>query len=378
MKVIWVSSYLPRSCGIAYYSEHYISALKKYAKSKNKKINFKILSHTDAKLADFPIIDNVNDLNWHKKTFDKIKKESPDLVHFQHEYGLYETKKDNNKRFVELLRMLENEKIPTVVTYHSVYEKLPKNQAGFVDETLKLASAGIVHEKYQEDNLPNNISFTPKNVYVIPHGSREDIKIDKKKSKEGFGYAKDFIVGSAGLADERKGYLELIDQWPKVVKKHPNAILALELKPHFTLPTRKYIVEVTKKMVNSAVSENIQLTVRDYNAEGFYKRLASFDVLVLPYKSESQSGVLAHGFAVGVPSVVTDIEGLGAEIRNSRSGIAVKDRDKFYVAINKLLDSKKLREKYSKNARDYVKNVNGWKIVAKKTFDVYEDILDKF
>lgn len=55
-KVVWISSYLPRSCGIAYYSENYITALKKYAEKHNKEVSFMIIAHTDAKLADYPII----------------------------------------------------------------------------------------------------------------------------------------------------------------------------------------------------------------------------------------------------------------------------------------------------------------------------------
>ena len=112
--------------------------------------------------------------------------------------------------------------------------------------------------------------------------------------------------------------------------------------------------------------------MKDYGEMDFYKRLLSFDVLVLPYKSESQSGVLAHGFSVGVPAIVTDIEGLGAEIKNSKAGVAVKNREYFYRAIIKMLSSKKLREKYSKNALTYVKEVNGWSIIAKKTLKIYD------
>ena len=124
--------------------------------------------------------------------------------------------------------------------------------------------------------------------------------------------------------------------------------------------------------MKSPVEKSIEFTVEDYNEMEFYRKLKSFDILALPYKSESQSGVLAHGFSVGTPAIVTDIEGLGAEIRNSQAGIAVKNRRHFWRAINKLLADKKLREKYSRNALEYVKNVSGWNIIAKKTFSIYE------
>jgi len=371
VKVVWISSYLPRSCGIAYYSRHYISALKNFAEKNKKNFSVKIIAHTDAKKSDYPII-NLKNKRWHYNVLKIIKKEMPDLVHIQHEYGLYETYGDHNERVIELIKMIKEIKIPVVMTYHSVYKKLNKNFSIFVSNSLKELSAGILHENYQKESLPENIGWKPNNVYVLPHGSREDIKINKNEAKKGFGYfLSDLIVGSAGLASDRKGYRTLISQWPKVVKKFPNAKLSLELKPESAEETRIYLEKVFQSIMESPVSKNIDISVRDYNEMAFYRKLKSFDILVLPYKSESQSGVLAHGLSVGAPIIATDIEGLGAEIRNSKAGLAVKNRAKFYKAIIKLLRNKKMRDKFSKNAEEYVKKVNGWSIIAKKTFEIY-------
>jgi len=373
-KVVWISSYLPRSCGIAYYSSNYITALKEYAKKNKKNFSIKIIAHTDASEADYPII-NIKNKRWHYKVLEVIQKEKPDIVHIQHEYGLYETYGDANKRVIELIAMIGKIKIPTVMTYHSVYKKLEKPHANFMNQTLRKLNAGIVHCEYQRKALKDNIGWVPQNVFVLPHGSKEGIKINKQEARKGFGYTKDsFVVGSAGLASERKGFRTLINQWPKVVKKFPNATLALELKPHMARETRNYINKVMKKVMESPVSANIEIVTKDYHEEEFYRRLKSFDVLILPYRSESQSGVLAYGFSVGTPAIVTDIEGLGAEIRNSNAGIAVKKRKDFYKAIIKMLSSKRLRDKFSKNALKYVQDVNGWSIIARKTFDIYDEV----
>ncbi len=373
-KVLWISSFLPRSCGIAYYSNHYITALKNYAKKAEIEVNFKIIAHTDAKQADYPVI-RLGDRNWHHKVFNIIKKEKPDIVHIQHEYGLYETHNDKNHRVIELISMIKGEGIPVVMTYHSVYRKLSKPFAEFVDKSLKELNAGIFHEEYQKQALKQNIGKIPKNVYVLPHGSREDVnsKINKEEARKGFGYSdKELIVGVAGIASENKGFRTLIKQWHKVVKKVPNALLSLEIKPHAAKETKRYIEKVLETIMKSSAGKKIEFTVKDYDEMEFYRKLKSFDILALPYKSESQSGVLAHGFSVGASAIVTDIEGLGAEIRNSNAGIAVKHRKDFYKAIIKLLKNKRLREKFSRNALNYVKNVNGWSIIARKTFQIYD------
>jgi glycosyltransferase involved in cell wall biosynthesis len=374
VKVVWISSYLPRSCGIAYYSTHYISALKNFAKKNNKNLSLKIIAHTDASESDYPII-NLKNKKWHYDVVNVIKKEMPDIVHIQHEYGLYETHGDHNERVLDMIKMIREIGVPVVMTYHSVYEKLNENFARFVSNSLKELSAGILHEEYQRKALPKNIGWKPSNVYVLPHGSRENIKIDKEEVKKGFGYLlSDLIVGSAGLASDRKGYRTLISQWPEVVKKIPNAKLSLELKPESVNKTKIYLSKVFRAIMKSPVSKSIDISVRDYNETAFYRKLRSFDILVLPYKSESQSGVLAYGLSVGVPIIATDIEGLGAEIRNSKAGIAVKHRRDFSKAIIKLLKNKRLREKFSRNAEKYVRKVNGWSIIARKTFEIYDNV----
>ncbi len=373
-KVVWISSYIPRSCGIAYYSNHYITALKNYAKKSDMDVSFKIIAHTDAKQADYPIISQ-GDKTWNHKVLAIIKKEKPDIVHIQHEYGLYETHNDKNRRVIELINMIKEQGIPVVMTYHSVYKRLTKPFAEFMNKSLKELNAGIVHEEYQKQALKQNIGKIPKNVYVLPHGSREDInsKINKKEARKVFGYTeKDLVVGIAGIASDNKGFRTLIRHWPKVIKKIPNVRLSIEIKPHAAKETRKYIEKILEAIMKSPVTKKIEFTVEDYGEMEFYRKLKSFDVLVLPYKSESQSGVLAHGFSVGAPAIVTDIEGLGAEIRNSQAGIAVKHRKYFYKAIIKLLKNKRLRTRFSENALKYVKNTNGWNIIAKKTFQIYE------
>ena len=368
-KIIWISSYLPRADGIAYYSSNYIRNLKKYIKN----ISIKIVSHKDCSEADYPLI-NLRDKNWIRDVFEIIKKEKPDIVHIQHEYGLYETYDDNNKTLLGLIKMLKKEKFKVVITYHTIFKKLESFQKNFVSESLKEIDVGIFHEQYQKDFLKANIGWNPSNVYILPHGS-EEVKIDKKKIRKDFGYGNKLIVGSAGLADKRKGFPLLIKQWDKVIKKFPNAFLVLRLKPHFDKETRDSMIDVLNAIIKSPVYKKIEFSVKNYSDFEFYKRLTCFDVLVLPYKSESQSGVLAHGFSVGVPAIVTDIEGLGAEIKNSNAGIAVKNRKNFYKYIIKMLSSKDLRKKYSENALKYVKNVSSWKIISEKTNKIYEKII---
>ena len=370
LKVAWISSYFPRSCGIAYYSEDYIQALKKIKKN----LEVSIISHSDALEATYPII-SLTDRSWHGKVVEAVKYINPDIIHIQHEYGLYETFQDKNQRLLTLLKELKDSKFPTVMTYHSLYSQLTPAQAQFVSKSLRLLNVGIFHCQYQLDDLPTNIDWEPENVEIIPHGSDEKIELDREECKNRFGYEGKNVVGMMGLASGRKGFDRVIKRWPEISRKVENAILVLEVKPQPTEESINYISQISYLVAKNEQKGSIELIIRDYTREEFLEKLRSFDILVLPYLSESQSGVLAHSFAAGTPAVVRDIEGLGYEIKRSGAGIAARDDEEICQGIIKLMNDPEERAKMEEKAHSYVKDYCGWSKVAKRTLSLYNQIL---
>jgi glycosyltransferase involved in cell wall biosynthesis len=100
---------------------------------------------------------------------------------------------------------------------------------------------------------------------------------------------------------------------------------------------------------------------------------------VLPYKHASQSGNLAHSFALNKPAIVSSLEGLKAEIEASGAGIAVPvdDLEELRKAITIMLTSDLMLDTYSEHARDYVANHIIWANIARKHTLVYENAIDR-
>ena len=57
----------------------------------------------------------------------------------------------------------------------------------------------------------------------------------------------------------------------------------------------------------------------------FAVRLDGFDVLLLPYREASQSGVLAQALSLGVPAVVTPVGGLAEQVTRSGGGLVAAE-----------------------------------------------------
>jgi len=96
----------------------------------------------------------------------------------------------------------------------------------------------------------------------------------------------------------------------------------------------------------------------------------------MPYLKGSQSGVLAHCLAFNRPVVVSpEVRAFREMITRSKCGFIANNDDEFVEHIVRILSDENLSNELSKNARDYVKKTLSWKIVARKTRDVYHSVV---
>ena len=377
MKIAWVSSWPPRPCGIATYSLELVDALRK------KGGDVYIVCHTDGGKPGeknvYPVI-NLDEVDWAEKLYSVVGEIKPDIVHIQHEYGLYSVNDDYSAGLLRpLFRWKLDDSFPVVITYHSVYSKMDRARAMFMDLMQRLVHAGIVHEYYQWISLPYNLGRMVSNVYVIPHGAKENLLFSRQEAKKYLGLEGKKTIGMIGWFVSTKGFHRVIKMWD---------ILSEELGPDTYLilagearrgeeSQREYKARLLSLVEDCRNKHRIKLLIKSFSPEEYERVLACFDIAVFPYTFISQSGNLAHSLALGVPVVASAIEGLEAEVKASGAGILVPpdDDDELKRAIVTLLKDDRLREKYSKRALNYVKNKIGWSIVAEKHIKLYDKLL---
>jgi len=373
MKIAWVSSWPPRPCGIATYSQELVSAIR------NLGNEVPIVCHTDGGTKGesdvYPVLDNKSS-NFDDVLYDTVSRIKPDVVHIQHEYGLYV--RGDNDYSAGLLRVLfrwhTEANFPVVITYHSITSALDRGQRFFTDISLKLANAGIVHEEYQWTNLPLNIGRVPNNVYVIAHGAKEVKPIKNAKQKLGLEGKK--VVGIIGWWEPNKGIERLVRLWDEMAEKMGEDVY-LVVAGDARLGSAGG--QITKPRVLKAIDESkykdrIKVIMGSFTPQRYDQILSAFDLLVLPYSQASQSGNLAHSFALGVPAIVTALEGLKSQIEESEAGIAVPPDNDYELerAIVGLMGNDELRRHYAEQAQKYVTNEIKWSITAVKHLRIYE------
>jgi glycosyltransferase involved in cell wall biosynthesis len=314
---------------------------------------------------------------WDETVFDTIQEIDPDVLHIQHEYGLYQTSGDHASSLLRLLfRLHAQRKYALVITYHSVYARLRPTVRLYMDVMQKLVHAGIVHAEYQWMSLHANLGRIVDNVYVIPHGAAEGLSLSKHKAKERLGLGGRQVLGMIGWFTQTKGYDRVLAVWDDLVDKlGKDAVLVLAGDARRGDPKQIEYKHQLLSMVEKCRHKNqIRFKLGSFDPEQYNHIMACFDLMVMPYTFASQSGNLAHSFALGVPAVVSGLEGLKAEAEASGAALTFRpgDSEELKRAILMLMENKTLRKTYARRAKSYVKKKISWSITAKKHLKVYK------
>jgi glycosyltransferase involved in cell wall biosynthesis len=377
MKIAWVSSWPPRHCGIATYSSELVEALRRAGNAVH------VICHPDGgKQGEkhvYPVIDNERH-GWDETLYDAVKKIKPDVIHIQHEFGLYRTSDDHASGLLRaLFRWKVDGKVPVVITYHSVYTELSFMIRSYMDVVQRLIDAGIVHAFYQWAHLHPNLEHVVENVYVIPHGAAVRKTVRRSDAKKALGLEGRKVAGMIGWFNPTKGFDRVLPLWDELSERlGPDAILLLagDARPGQTVQNqyKKKLLDLVEK---SSARERIKVVIGSFSPEEYEHTLTAFDVMVMPYTFASQSGNLAHSFSLGVPVVAAGIEGLKAEIEASGAGVtfAPGDDAELKRAIISVMEDDGLRRMYAERATAYVKKRISWPITAEKHMRLYRKLL---
>ena len=123
-----------------------------------------------------------------------------------------------------------------------------------------------------------------------------------------------------GYVRRYKGLDTLLEAWPKVRARRPVTLVAAGEFYEDPAPYRALAAA-------AGGAPGVRLLegyLADDEVEALFK---AADVVVLPYRSATQSGVTHVAYALGVPVIITDVGGLGETVEAERTGLVVPPGD---------------------------------------------------
>lgn len=367
MRVGFVSTYPPIECGIATYTQYLTEALRK------KHTDVYIVSHVGGSGTQvFPTFD-YEDGDIAEKAYSMMIRFTPDIVHIQHEFGLFG--KYMGVSVVPLIIQFRLIGIPVITTLHTIYKEIPREHQIIIKAIFANSNRVVVHESYQKKSLEKILDREQiEKIAVIPHGAREVAPIPDAKAKLGLPTDKKVIL-IIGYFRPSKNFELVVDIFPEILEKVPDAILVVAGKIRGSEHI-EYRNMLFNKIEGSPSREHIYLIRGQLPQHVFDTILSAADVVVLPYKISSQSGILAHCLAFGKPIVTSSTEAMKLAIDKSGTGLISEDRADFINNIARILSDEKLATKMSENARKYVKEKISWSRIADKHIEIYQNHMD--
>lgn len=209
----------------------------------------------------------------------------------------------------------------------------------------------LVRQKFHNYQIPFAIGGV--GVNIPEHISAENFK---KK------YGLDHFMIYVGRIDEGKNCHVLFKNFIQYKSDNPDSKLKLVLlgKPVMKVPQRDDIISL------GFVSE-----------EDKYNGIAASDFLVLPSKYESLSMVVLEAFSLRKTVLVNgECRVLFSHCKKSHGGLFYTDYKSFASCVQKLEESRDLRDRLGKNGKSYVEKNYHWDLIMEKLKDLISYVIE--
>lgn len=290
-----------------------------------------------------------------------VKEKAPDLIHVQHEYGLFGSKFWPFYRFLQLAEGL-SEIAPCVATMHSVipesyelpwrargWQSLPRflfnltflraARPGWREGTWGRLRGLIVHSGRQLAEIKKSSSILAKEIphYVPSHPASFQPN------------ARDVVV--FGFFSPEKGQDIVLKAWAKLGLKDRSLILAGGVRR----PEDQPYLDYCRSLIAGAQLANIEITgfVPPSQIDGIYARAA---LVIAPFRETSGSGSIVNALSRGMPILASDLS-LNLELTERVAGCLTffksEDAGSCAIELNQLLEDLPRRSRLAEGALRY-------------------------
>ncbi|PPE75636.1 hypothetical protein C3942_01710 [Solimonas fluminis] len=231
-----------------------------------------------------------------------------------------------------------------VLTVHDTLPHYPKPWSRLSVRSYFSAFDGlVVHSQVSADTV-RKLGYNGK-ISIIPHGSYSLFnkgRLGRDEARAKLGIAEDiFVVLFFGHVDERKGCVEFVHA--ARVFSPAEAVFIVAGSPDFgAIAAREFRKEVLAPSVKAMLGR-----VPQDEVETLFR---AADLVALPYREGSTSGVFKLAVEFGVPVVCTDVGDLGDAVRQGTAfGIPAGPdiASNLSRAIRRMIDEPQLRAVYA-------------------------------
>ena len=376
-KVAFISSHLPRRCGIATFCNDLITSVTATAGSAFDPLVVAMVArheHQYSPPVKFEIRKNVK--NDYVCAADYLNFSHIDLVSVQHEFGLFGGDAGN---YLNLL--LKRVNAPIITTLHTVLDNPRPDYLQSTIDVCALSDQVIVMNERGVEMLRDIYGVDPGKIQLIAHGIPDLPFVDSSYYKHKFGMEGRKTILTFGLLSRNKGIEHMLKAMPAIVHADPSALYIILGATHPDVlrhDGEEYRFELQRIVEELGLADNVMFYNQFVSDERLGHFLCAADIYVTPYQNREQltSGTLA--FAVGTGKAVVSTPYWAAEeLLSDDRGKLVPFNDPKALAnavIDILLHPHELA-RMRRCAYDYGRTMT-WPAIGEKYWNLFSRKLD--
>ncbi len=351
-EILFITTFPPRECGIATYSQDLIIALNnKFEKSFNIKI-CALENETEQHKYNDDVAyklqtDNPNSyIDLAKKINENSKIQ---IVLLQHEFGLFRDNETDVNTFLQTINK------PKIVVFHTVLpnaSELIKRSVKNMDATV---DSFIVMTKSSAKILVEDYDINIDKISIIPHGTHLVEHTNKTILKEKYNVSGRKVISTFGLLSSGKCIETSINALRTIVKQHPEVLFLVIGKTHPTVVKNegeKYRENLEAKISALRLNDNVKFINQYLPLNELLDYLQLTDIYLFTSKDRNQavSGTFSYAISCGCPIISTPIPH-AVEVLKNGTGIIIDFENSHQLAeqVINLLNDEKLRNNISAN-----------------------------
>ena len=232
----------------------------------------------------------------------------------------------------------------------------------------------IVNSHHMHAELVRLFGIPSDKLVIIPNGTNPEIfdyDFDPDIVRHHFAQPYEKIILYVGRMVHEKGVQILLDAAPKVLAGYPDARFLL-------VGTGGYLDDLRRQAGALGIADRVDFLgyVSDQDLRDLYKLS---DIVCIPSLYEPFGIVALEGMAAKVPVVTSDTGGLTDFVEHMVTGLTTYTGDSGSLAwaLLEVLRNPALAERLKADAYEKVRNIYNWKVLAKRTLEVYEKVLSE-
>ncbi len=346
-EILFITTYPPRECGIATYSDDLIKALENkfrdFFRLRVCALESDTEHHTYGNRVKYTL--NTSDSKDYKALAEKINRDKDvELVILQHEFGFYAN--GHEQDFLDLLHRLHK---PLIGVFHTV---LPSPESDMLNNVQQIAAAcgGIIVMTRRSAELLHEVyGVEEEKIHVIPHGTHLVPHLDKDELKAKYGVAGRTVLSTFGLLSAGKSIETTLDALPSIIETDPSVIFLVIGKTHPTVVKNEgevYREMLEEKVKTLGLEEHVRFINSYLELPTLLEYLQLTDIYLFTSRDPNQavSGTFVYALSCGCACVSTPIPH-AKEVLSDNSGVIVDfcNPEQLAEAVNRLIADKKFR-----------------------------------